>query len=46
MITLPGIYSLKGEGVLSIPNATSKNTMLIINLPKGVYAGKSISIKL
>jgi chondroitin AC lyase len=46
MITLPGIYSLKGEGVLSIPNATSKNTMLIINLPQGVYAGKSVSIKL
>ena len=46
MITLPGIYSLKGEGVLSIPNATSKNTMLIIDLPQGVYAGKSVSIKL
>jgi chondroitin AC lyase len=46
LISLPGIYTLKGEGVLAIPNAKSKHTMFIIDLPQGVYAGKSVSIKL
>ena len=46
MISLPGIYTLKGEGVLTIPNVKSKHTMFIIDLPQGVYAGKSVSIKL
>lgn len=46
MITLPGIYTSKREGVLSLPNAKCKHTIFIVDLPQGVFAGKSVHIKL
>ena len=46
MITLPGIYTLKREGVLTLPNAKSEHTIFIVDLPQGVFLGKSVHVKL
>ncbi len=46
MITLPGIYASKNEGYILIPNTKSNSTMFIIDLPQGVYLGKSITFNL
>lgn len=46
LLTVSGIYNAKGEGFAAIPNSKQNNTLLIVELPQGVYAGKSISIKL
>lgn len=44
MITLPGIYETKGEHFMAIPNAKENETMVIVDLPQGVYTGKSLTI--
>lgn len=46
MITVPGIYTIKGKGNKAIPQHKSKSTLLIIDLPQDVYLGKSTTIKL
>jgi chondroitin AC lyase len=46
MITLPGIYETKGEHFMAIPNAKKDQTMIIADLPQGVYAGKSLTLEL
>lgn len=45
-LTVPGIYKTKGEGFVTMPNAAQNTTLIIVDLPQGVYAGKSVSIKL
>lgn len=45
LLTVSGIYNAKGEGFVAIPNSKQNNTLLVVELPQGVYAGKSISIK-
>jgi chondroitin AC lyase len=44
MITVSGIYDSSGDGFLTIPNKSEKNTLVLIDLPQGVYAGKSVTI--
>lgn len=46
LITLPSIYMTLGKGFLCLPDKKSNTTMIIIDLPQGVYSGKSVSVKL
>lgn len=46
VLTLPGLYPTKGTGFMAIPNQQQKNTLFLVDLPQGVYAGKSVSINL
>jgi len=46
MLTLPGTYTAKGSGYYSVPNPEDNTTSLVIDLPQGVYLGKSVTIKL
>ncbi len=45
LITLPKIYSNIGEGFICFSNNKDNNTMVIVDLPQGVYLGKSVTIK-
>lgn len=45
-VTVPGIYTVKGEGYFSVPDRKQNTTLLVVDLPQGVYAGKSVSVKL
>ncbi len=45
VITLPNIYSAKGQGYICLPNRKSKNTLFIIDLPQGVFLGSSVNVK-
>lgn len=46
MITVPGIYNVKGDNIVVIPNNHQNNTLFLVDLPQGVFAGKSVIIKL
>lgn len=46
LVTLPGVYSAKGENFLTIPNEKQNNTVIMVDLPQGVYLGKSVNLKL
>jgi chondroitin AC lyase len=46
IITLPNIYKVNAAGINCIPDEKNNKTMIIIDLPQGVYLGKSISFKL
>jgi chondroitin AC lyase len=43
-ITVPEIYNSKGDNYVTIPN--KNNTLILVDLPQGVFAGKSVTIKL
>jgi chondroitin AC lyase len=46
LITLPYIYKMSAAGIACLPDIKNNKTMLIIDLPQGVYLGKSVSFKL
>ena len=46
IVTVSGIYNLKGEGIVTITNNTENKTLILLDLPQGVYAGKSVTIEL
>ncbi len=46
MITLPNIYKVNAVGINCINDEKNNKTMILIELPQGVYAGKSVSFKL
>jgi chondroitin AC lyase len=46
IISLPGIYKSKSQAYISIPHKKNNTTLFIIDLPQGVYLGKSVSMKL
>jgi chondroitin AC lyase len=46
LVTIPQIYNTKGEGITCLPNVKNNSTMIIIDLPQGVYLGKSVTVKL
>ncbi len=46
MITVQDIYNVSGDNFIAFPNNNQNNTLILINLPQGVYAGKSVTIKL
>jgi chondroitin AC lyase len=45
LITLPSIYTKTGDGFICFPNNKDNNTMMIMDLPQGVYLGKSVTVK-
>jgi chondroitin AC lyase len=45
-MTVSGIYNSKGDSFFTIPNKTNNNTLVLVNLPQGVYAGKSVTVEL
>ncbi len=45
-LTVPGIYTIKKEGLICLPNNQLQQTILLIDLPQGVYSGKSVNLQL
>lgn len=45
-ITLSGSYRTDGGGAMSISDEEDGSTFIVVDLPRGVYAGKSVSVKL
>ena len=45
-LTVSGIYNSSGESYFTIPNKSENNTLVLVELPQGVYAGKSVTIRL
>lgn len=45
-VTVSGIYKAKGDHFVTLPDATQKQTIFLIDLPQGVEMGKSVSVKL
>lgn len=46
LMTVSGAYGPQGDQCLSMPDPSGEGTILIIDLPQGVYAGKSVTIDL
>jgi len=46
LVTLSGNYNVNSDGVTSLGDPDGDGTLLIIDLPRGVYRGKSVTIKL
>jgi chondroitin AC lyase len=46
MVTLPGAYPKKGDYFITLPDADRNNTLIVVDLPLDVYAGKSVTVKL
>ena len=44
-ITVSGIYAVKKEGLVCMPNNQLQQTLMLIDLPQGVYAGKSVNLQ-
>jgi chondroitin AC lyase len=45
-LTVPGIYAIKKDGLICLPNNQLQQTILLIDLPQGVYSGKSVNFQL
>jgi chondroitin AC lyase len=45
-ITVPGIYTDKGEHFVAYPESSGNATLILVDLPQDVFAGKSVTIKL
>ncbi len=46
VITLPNIYKVKAAGINCIPDIKNNKTIILIDLPQGVYAGTSVRFSL
>jgi chondroitin AC lyase len=46
LLTVSGIYDYWGENYVTLPNLEQNTTFFLVDLPQGVYAGKSIIIHL
>jgi chondroitin AC lyase len=46
MVTLSGNYDARTEHFFTLSDPDDDNTLIIVDLPQGVYAGKSVSIQL
>jgi len=45
-VTVPGTYTAKGKGFHARPEKDRKRTSIVVDLPQGVYAGKSVTVDL
>jgi len=45
-MTVSGIYNSKGDDFFTMPNKSKNNTLVLVDLPQGVYAGKSVTVEL
>ncbi len=46
MVTVPGIYNNRGDNFVTYPQKGENITVIIADLPEGVYCGKSTTIQL
>ncbi|MFT4566488.1 MAG: chondroitin AC lyase [Saprospiraceae bacterium] len=46
VLTVTGIYNSKGEDFFTMSNPTTNSTLILVDVPQGVYAGKSVTFKL
>ena len=46
VITVPDIYNVSGDNFVAYPNDKQNNTLIVVDLPQGVFAGKSVTIGL
>jgi chondroitin AC lyase len=46
LVTVSGVYDSEGADYIAYPDEDQNNTTFMIDLPQGVYAGKSIVIEL
>jgi chondroitin AC lyase len=46
VLTVCGIYNGKGNNFVAYPNNSQNQTMIVVELPQGHYAGKSMTIEL
>ncbi len=46
LLTVSGIYDGNGSNFVAYPNQNQNNTLIIVDLPQGVYAGKSVVVEL
>ena len=45
-LTVPGIFEIQTENCVSIQNSEQNNTLLLVDLPQGDYAAKSVVLNL
>ncbi|TNF44587.1 MAG: chondroitin lyase, partial [Bacteroidetes bacterium] len=46
LVTIPGIYNSKGENFITFANNSQNSTVVVVDLPSGVYLGNSVTLKL
>jgi chondroitin AC lyase len=46
LLTISGVYDSKGDGFTTQPDKTQNKTLFMVDLPQGVYAGKSVTVQL
>lgn len=46
LVTLSGIYTVNQKGITTIPDRENNRTLIMAELPEGVYLGKSVKISL
>jgi chondroitin AC lyase len=45
-LTISGVYNIKKEGVICLPDQLKKETLFIIDLPQGPWTGSSVTLVL
>ena len=45
-LTVSGVYDARGDGFHIVPDRDRNITDIAVDLPQGVYAGKSVTIEL
>ena len=45
-VTIPGIYNVEGDNFVAYPDENENSTLILIDLPQGVYSGKSVRMEL
>ncbi|MCF7973551.1 MAG: chondroitin lyase [Phycisphaerae bacterium] len=45
-VTVSGAYDAAGEGFVTLPDTQKRQTEIVVELPVGVYAGKSVTVAL
>jgi chondroitin AC lyase len=45
MVTLSGAYEAKGNHFTTLPNADQDSSLILVDLPQGEYAGRSVTVK-
>jgi len=44
-LTVSGLYHSKGDNFVATPDKTKNQTVVLVELPQGVYAGKSVTVE-
>jgi chondroitin AC lyase len=44
LVTVSGIYNSKGENFMTFANNSQNSTLVVVDLPIGVYLGKSVTV--